>query len=115
MDKLDKLTNAVSVVFIIICMYVFYYYYNKPTVEDIDEDGDGIITKKELTNYIKRELEKKAKEPPKFRSILKSALSGLVRGGLMGLLLTNDLEGAATSALVLGMINPIITGIDHIY
>jgi hypothetical protein len=43
---------------------------------------------------------------------VKSSLSGAFRGALMGLLL-NGVEGAITSAVVLGMINPIVTSVDY--
>ncbi len=115
MDKLEKIANAVFIVFAILVIYIFYYYYTKEDLSsEIDTDGDGIVTRAELKAYIKKELERHAENPPQFRGVVKSAISGAVRGACTGLLLSG-VEGAITSAIVLGMINPIITGIEHTY
>ncbi len=114
MDKFEQITNGVFIVFMILTLYIFYHYYFKEPPIEIDEDGDGVITKAELTNYIKKELDRRASTPPQFRGIIKSSISGALRGALMGLLI-NGAEGAVVGALVLGTINPIITGIDHMY
>lgn len=114
MDKLGKLANAVFVVFMVLVVYIFYHYYNREEPIEIDTDGDGVISPQEIKEYIKKELDRRSKRPPQFRGILKSALSGALRGAFMGLLL-NGVEGAVTSAIVLGMINPIITGMEHMY
>ncbi len=114
MDKLEKLQSAVGLVFMIVVIYIFYYHYNRDISNDIDANHDGVITKPELDYYIKKELDRRAKNPPQFKGILKSAMSGALRGALMGLLL-NGIEGAIASALVLGMINPIIASVEHMY
>lgn len=114
MDKLNKITNAVFVVFIILVIYIFYFYYTKKKDEDVDMNGDGIVTKVELQEYVKKEMERRSKSPPQFSSILKSSISGAIRGALMGLII-NGIEGAITSAIVFGTINPILTGIEHTY
>ncbi len=114
MDKFEQITNGAFIAFMLLAIYVFYHYYFKEPPIEIDEDGDGIITKAEIINYIKKELDRRASNPPQFRGIIKSSMSGAIRGALMGLLI-NGVEGATVGALVLGMINPIITGIDHMY
>lgn len=112
MDKLSKLNNAIFIIFMLSLLYIFYYYYHKKEPTEIDLDGDGVITASEIKTFIKKEMERNQIKPPKFKTLIKSSLSGAIRGALMGLLL-NGLEGALTSALVLGMINPIITSLEH--
>lgn len=115
MDRLEKLHNAAFVVFMVLVIYIFFHYYFKNDEPNkMDADGDGVVTKKELADYMKKELELRSKTPPSFSGILRSAMSGALRGACMGLIL-NGVEGAITSAIVLGMINPIITGVEHAY
>jgi hypothetical protein len=114
MDKLNRLYNAVFVVLLIVVIYVFYCAYNRDPPPDMDMDYNGIVTAIEVKEYLKKELDRRSKSPPQFKMVMRSAMSGAFRGALMGLLL-NGIEGAATSAIVLGMINPIITSIDHMY
>jgi len=115
MYNLQVLQNATFVVFLLLAIYIFGYYYlhnEEPNI--LDSDGDGQITKKEVIEFINRELDNRAKRPPQFKGIVKSALSGAMRGAVMGLIL-NGLEGAAAGAIILGSINPIITSLEHIY
>ncbi len=114
MDKLNKITNVAFAVFVILVLYIFYHYYTRPDPVEIDTDGDGVISPEEIKEYIKKEIDRRSKSPPQFRGILKSAISGIVRGALMGLLL-GGVEGAATSAIVLGTINPIISSFEYMY
>jgi hypothetical protein len=81
-------------------------------IEDID--GDGRISPNELSYHIKKEMALKSQQPPQFWGIVKSCLSGLLRGFLMGILL-NGLEGAIVTSIALGTINPIMTTIEHMY
>lgn len=111
MDKLENLYTGVFVVFLLLVFYVFFHYYNLEK-ENADTNGDGIVDENELSYHIKKELEKRSKQPPRLRGIIKSCVSGLFRGFLMGMLLTG-MKGAITSAIVLGTINPIVTGIEH--
>jgi hypothetical protein len=114
MDKLEKLRNGAFVVFFILVLYIFAYHYFKPPEDPIDADGDGNISNKELSEHIKKEIERRSRSPPGFAGVLRSAVSGAIRGACMGLIL-NGIEGAITSAIVLGMINPIITSIEYVY
>jgi hypothetical protein len=114
MDSFKQILNSALVVLTILLIYIIYLSYSRKPDTELDADGDGIITKKEVSDYIKKELERRSSSPPSTRGIMKSALSGVIRGGLMGLVL-GGVEGAAASAIVLGLINPIITGIEYAY
>lgn len=114
-NKLDNLANLGFAVFVLLMIYIMYTSYYREPPASPDLDGDGIVTKKELQAYIAAELERKSKSPPQFRGLIKSAISGAVRGGLMGLLLSNTLEGAAVSAIVLGVINPVVGSVENAY
>ena len=110
MDKLGKIYNAVFVALIIVLIYIIanHYYYDEDVEPDfVDEDSN-----KDLASYIKKEIHTHTSSPPTIKKIFKSMITGAVRGALMGLVL-NGVEGAITSALVLGTINPIITSIEH--
>lgn len=111
MDKLEKIYTGVFIVFLLLTFYMFFHYYNLEE-NDADINNDGIIDNEELSYHIKKELDKRSGQPPRFKGIVKSCISGLFRGFLMGMMLTG-FEGAITSALVLGTINPIVTGIEH--
>lgn len=111
MDKLEKLYSGVFVVFLLLAIYIFFHYYNLQNEKIADLNSDGIIDNDELAYHIRKELDRKSKSPPSLYGLVKSAASGAMRGALMGLLL-NGVEGAATSAIVLGLINPIITGVE---
>ena len=110
MDKLEKIYNAVFITFIIIAVYIMAYHYllDDPIIPGYADEGSN----RDLSSYIKKEIKSNASAPPTFKKILKSMLTGAIRGALMGLAL-NGVEGAITSALVLGTINPIITCIEH--
>lgn len=114
MDKLDKLYTGVFIVFLMLTFYVIYHYYNLEDDTVVDLNNNGIIESEEIKFHIKKELDRRSKQPPRFHGIVKSCISGIFRGFLMGMLL-NGWEGAITSAIVLGTINPIVTGIEHTF
>lgn len=77
--------NLYVILFLIIILSIIHYCYC--TEHDTDE-------------YCSR------------KKIIKSVISGIIRGFLMGLIILNA-EFAMVSALVLGIINPIVTLIEH--
>ncbi len=110
MDKLEKIYNSVFITLIIVLIYILAnHYVNNEAIEPdyIDETSNN-----DLSSYIKKEINTHVSTPPTMKKILKSMLTGAIRGALMGLIL-NGFEGALTSALVLGTINPIITTIEY--
>lgn len=115
MDKLDKLYTGVFVVFLILVSFVLLHYYRLDEENDIiDLNGNGTIEQNEIEAHVKKILDNRSKQPPQFKGVIKSMLTGLTRGALMGLLL-NGIEGSITSAIVLGIINPIITSIEFMF
>jgi hypothetical protein len=97
---------------IIICILVYLHYYNIEQTKFNDINNDGLIDNNELSYHIKQEIDKKQKQPPQFKGIVKSSVTGLFRGLLMGLVL-GGIEGAITTGIVLATINPIISGIEY--
>jgi hypothetical protein len=111
MDKLEKIYTGIFIGVLFIAIIIFIHYYNKKDNEISDLNNDGVISESEIEYHIKKELDKRSNRPPKFRGIVKSSISGFLRGTLMGLIL-NGLEGALTSGIVLAVVNPIITGLE---
>lgn len=115
MDKLSKLYTGVFVVFLVLISFILLHYYRLDEENDItDLNNDGKIDQNEIDVHIKKILDNRSKQPPQFKGIIKSMLTGVTRGALMGLLL-NGIEGSITSAIVLGIINPIITSIEFMF
>lgn len=117
-DNIDKSTSQKKIklgfyIFVvIICIIIYIHYYNLEQNQVEDHNRDGLIDSDELTHHIKKEIEKKQKQPPQFKGIVKSSVTGLLRGLLMGLVL-GGVEGALTTGIVLATINPIISGIEY--
>lgn len=111
MDKLDKLYTSIFIIILIGAIFVFLHYYNREENAIQDLNGDGSISISEIEYHVKKELDKRANRPPRFKGIVKSAVTGFLRGTLMGFIL-NGLEGALTSGIVLAVVNPIMTGIE---
>ncbi len=114
MAHVKDLYTGAFIVLMSIVIFIFIYHYNKEESAIVDENQDGKISPNELAAHIKKELERKAKQPTQFSGLLKSSMSGMLRGFLMGMLLSGP-EGALVTAVVLGMINPIMTSIEHMY
>lgn len=114
MASIKDLYTGTFVVLFLLAIYILIYYYKKEEELIADINGDGSIGLSELSHHIKKELEHKSNQPPRFWMIVKSCMTGLLRGFLMGVML-NGLEGAVVTSLSLGIINPIMTSIDHMF
>lgn len=112
MATLKDLYTGTFVVLFLLMIFIFIYYYKKEEDSIVDINGDGQLGTSEIAHHIKKELDNNSRKPPKFWGIVKSCLTGLLRGFLMGLLL-NGIEGATVTAISLGVINPIMVSIDH--
>lgn len=116
MYSLSSISIGVYVTFVIMLFITLTYTYRKEKqlaeFDEIDLNGDGIITRQELKHHLTKELEKRSNQPPKMEGLAKSATSGIIRGFLMGLLI-NGFEGAVLGAFVLGTINPIISSVEY--
>jgi len=111
MSALKDLYTGTFIVMFLLVIYIFIHYYKKEEEEIVDLNHDGQIGTSEIVHHIKKELDK-SNHPPKFWMIVKSCLTGLLRGFLMGMLL-NGVEGAVVTGISLGIINPIMLSIDH--
>jgi hypothetical protein len=111
MASLKDLYTGTFIIMFLLVIYVFVHYYKKEEDEIEDLDHDGKIGTSEIIHHIKKELDKSSQQP-KFWMIVKSCLTGLLRGFLMGMLL-NGVEAAVVTSISLGIINPIMLSIDH--
>lgn len=109
-EKKIKLGFFIFVV--IICIMIYLHYYNIEQNQVQDSNNDGLINNDELKDHIKKEIEKRQKQPPQFRGIVKSSVTGLLRGLLMGLVL-GGVDGALRTGIILATINPIISGVEY--
>lgn len=65
-----------------------------------------------ISMRIEHYIENQKRKPAKLSSLIKSAKSGFLRGALLGLI-TYGVEGAVAGGLLLGIVNPIVMGIEH--
>lgn len=71
-------------------------------------------TPKDYIAYrIEQYEESKKKKPPKLTTLIKSVKVGFIRGALLGLI-TYGVEGAIAGGLLLGIVNPIVVGFEHL-
>lgn len=110
MDKLEKIYNGVFLAMLILAVYILFYKYNEEKKMDLNNDNH--ISQDEIRQYVSNIMKEQSNQPNDFRSVVKSSISGAMRGAIMGLIL-NGVEGAVTSGLVMAVINPIISGIEH--
>lgn len=112
----DLSVGAIVVLFILVLIELYYFTddtdYNELTLKNLDINGDGKVSRRELKYYL-LEVEKKKKNKQIFtKDLKKSIASGVVRGFLMGLIL-NSFEGGLVLGLMLGILNPIIAGAER--
>jgi len=110
MDKLIKLYNAFYIAFFIcVCgLLVYKYYQNKP----IDANGNNEYDTNEIQKFVAYTTKENEPRPAGYHSIVRSSLSGMLRGVILGLIL-HGAEGAITSGAVLAVVNPLVLSIEH--
>lgn len=86
MIEFTQFSISILIVIVIILLYHVYLSWS------LDENQDGVISKKEANK----------------NTIAKSFLSGVVRGLVIGALVTQKIEPSLKYALVMGLINPVI-------
>ncbi len=114
MNKFSELSRTGIIIVLILFIVIVSIWYENQTqnpVQVLDLDGDGKISKSELKYYLTKLEENKKKKYITRSDIFQNIFSGLVRGILMGLIL-DDMEGGFTLALMLGLINPILTVVE---
>lgn len=114
MYKLSELYSGSFIVILIVLIVLLAYHYKKKDNEIKDLNGDGVIDQSEIEYQIKKQLEERAKQPPSYNGIIRSSLSGALRGTLMGFLLGGSTESAISGCIVLGIINPIVTSLEFL-
>jgi len=114
MHKFGDVSIGAMVALVLLLGLEIQYYidnnnYTHVAINQIDKNGDGIITRKELKQHLLN-IEKKRKfNNISSTDIAKSIISGVIRGFIMGLIL-NSFEGGVVLGLILGTVNPIILG-----
>ena len=86
MIEFTQFSISILIVIVIILLYHVYLSWS------LDENQDGVVSKKEANK----------------NTIAKSFLSGVVRGLVIGALVTQKIEPSLKYALVMGLINPVI-------
>jgi len=115
MNKFSDLSYGTVIILIIAVIIITHYCYIRQTdsspIHNLDLDGDGKVSRSELKHYLLLLEKERSKKRIHYFDIIKSMGSGFVRGLLMGLIL-QDFEGGLTLGLVLGLINPVLTGLE---
>jgi F0F1-type ATP synthase assembly protein I len=117
MNKLDDISVGAVVILIgLIIIEVWFMIDDKDyeyiTLQELDINKDGIVSRKELKYYLTNMEKAKKRQQLKTKDILRSVTSGVVRGFMMGLIL-GTFEGGVILGLTLGIINPILSGFEN--
>lgn len=111
MNRLQDLSIGIIIFLTIIVAIEFWIATDADEENHIDEveinNGHIYITHEDLRSYISDLEKNKATERITGRDVYKSVFNGVVRGFLMGMVLSN-LEGGVAMSLMLGLINPVI-------
>lgn len=116
MNKFSDI-SLVSVIILICILAVEIFFmtddkeYHYQTIQELDINKDGIISRKELKYYLLKIEEQKNKKQIRSNEIKRSVIGGIARGFLMGLIL-GSFEGGVVLGLILGIINPILLGVE---
>lgn len=115
MSKFSELSIGILVVMCLIVLieaYIIYNYIEKEAdiLHQLDLNGDGVVSRSELKYILNHHTKKKS--TPSIDRLIQSARTGALRGGLMGLI-SHGIEGAVAGGLVLAVINPMVSGIEH--
>jgi hypothetical protein len=116
MKNFDEISLDILVALIVVVIFeTFILHYISDDKNQVDVIVDKTIiydtesvTKTELKEILKETSVKKIK----LMDVFKSSLSGIVRGGLTGLLV-HGFEGCVTGAVVMGVINPFTFFIEN--
>jgi hypothetical protein len=107
MKKIEDISIGVILfLFIFIIIYLFIPRTQTP-FESIDLNSDGYISKKEFAIYMQQKNLQAVGRP----QLLKCAVSGAIRGAVLGLILGGP-EAVLVSSLVFSVLNPAISIIE---
>jgi hypothetical protein len=107
----DLSFGAFLLLFIVLLIQIYYFYDFDDEIDnltDLDFDGNGKVSRQELKYYLKLVEDRTKKKKIKWREAKENIFAGVIRGFLMGFIL-NSVEGGLTLALILGVINPVIS------
>jgi hypothetical protein len=116
MKSFNDISVNILVIIIIVVLIELWYIYTSEKEELLDfiDDNDYTpISKAEFKKLLLDHYKSKKNKKADLNTFLKSTKSGVLRGCLMGLV-TGGVGGAMVYGTVLGIINPCITGIEHI-
>jgi hypothetical protein len=115
MNKFGDLSiGAVIALFMLVILEVYYIDntdYYELTLNNLDKDGDGKVSRSELKYYLTEVEKRKKMRVLKAGDIKLSVIGGLARGFLMGLIL-DSAEGGIVLGLILGIVNPVMMGVE---
>jgi hypothetical protein len=117
---ISDLYLGVGVLFLFIILFQYWYYTNsinpkKQFIDDIkqiDQNGDGVISRKELKYYLTRLEEHKSSISMTWKDFGLSMCGGFISGCLIGLIQGNIHHGLAMG-IMLGLVNPISVSITR--
>lgn len=116
MNKFKDISTGAIIILVILLILEVYYFYEKTTheytLDELDKNKDGVVTKQELKYHMMNVMGSKKSISKK--EILKLAGAGVIRGLMMGFLLA-DLEGGVVLGITLGILNPLISGAQKIF
>lgn len=111
MNKLQDVSVGILAFLTIVVAIEFWIATDTDESTTIDQirmkDGHVLVTHEDLKQYIERLEKIKASGQITGTEVYRSIFNGVVRGFLMGLVLSN-LEGGVVMAMMLGLINPVI-------
>ncbi len=104
MKSFEDISKSIFIAMVIMLIIIFLYAnFIRDNYKEADTNGDGIVTRKEMMEYMKK------KSPSNLIGKLKSAfLCGLLRGFVLGYLIDGP-NGAVVTSIVYGTINPVIS------
>lgn len=111
MNRLQDLSVGILIFLTVVVALEFWIATDADEENHIDQvevhDDQIYVTHEDLRTYIRKLESNKAEDRVTGRDVYKSVFNGVVRGFLMGLVLSN-LEGGIVMSLMLGLINPVI-------
>lgn len=113
MFKITEISlRGIMIVVTMLAIMLYIYCESQENIIDrhlssLDINKDGKVSRWELKQYLAMLKSENEKRTTNWYNIKKQIISGLFRGFLMGIVLS-DLEGGIALGLVLGSINPIL-------
>lgn len=117
MNKFKDVSYVALILLTIALLIEFYFMHERDehddTLKNLDYNQDGKVSRSELKRYLMWLEAKKRKNSMSTMEFKTSIVSGLSRGLLMGLILF-DMEGGVVLGIILGLLNPVITGLTKL-